>query len=58
MWEWCLRRSQPQITILVKFDQPKNSRWAADNTVPVFHDIAEMAVKVLAIPPDLVESAK
>ena len=50
--------SQPQITILVKFDQPKNSRWAADNTVPVFHDIAEMAVKVLAIPPDLVESAK
>ena len=43
---------QPRITILVKFDQPKTSRWAADTTVPVFHDVAERAVKDLGIPPN------
>ena len=42
---------QPRITVLVKFDQPKQEfRWAADSTVPVFHDVAEKAVQVLAIP--------
>ena len=49
---------QPRITILVKFDQPKNSRWASDNALPVFHDVAEMAVKILGIPPDQVGSPK
>jgi cell division protein FtsI/penicillin-binding protein 2 len=42
---------QPRISILVKFDQPKTSRWAADTTVPVFHDVAEWAVRDLGIPP-------
>ncbi len=42
---------QPRITILVKFDQPKTSRWAADTTVPVFHDVAERAVQDLGIAP-------
>ncbi|NJM40087.1 MAG: penicillin-binding protein 2 [Anaerolineae bacterium] len=43
---------QPRITILVKFDQPKTSRWASDTTVPVFHDVAERAVQDLGIPPN------
>jgi cell division protein FtsI (penicillin-binding protein 3) len=42
---------QPRISILVKFDQPKTSRWAADTTVPVFQDVAEWAVRDLGIPP-------
>lgn len=49
---------QPKITILVKFDQPKNSRWASDNALPVFHDVAEMSAKILGIPPDLVDVGK
>ena len=49
---------QPRITILVKFDEPKSSRWAADTTVPVFHDVAEKAVQVLGIPPSEVTNAK
>lgn len=51
-----LPAEQPRITILVKFDQPGNSRWAADNALPVFHNVAEIAVKILGIPPDLIKS--
>jgi cell division protein FtsI/penicillin-binding protein 2 len=48
-----LPAAQPRITILVKFDRPrKEFRWAADSTVPVFRDVAEKAVQVLAIPPE------
>jgi cell division protein FtsI (penicillin-binding protein 3) len=46
---------EPKLTILVKLDQPRSSRWAKDTTVPVFHDIAEKAVRLLGVPPDLVE---
>jgi cell division protein FtsI/penicillin-binding protein 2 len=47
-----LPASHPRLTILVKFDQPKSSRWAADSTVPVFHDVAEQAVRILGVSPD------
>ncbi len=43
---------QPQITILVKLDQPRTSRWAAHTAVPVFRDVAEYACRALGIPPD------
>jgi cell division protein FtsI/penicillin-binding protein 2 len=43
---------QPQITILVKLDQPQTSRWAAHTAAPVFRDVAEYACRVLGIPPD------
>ncbi|MCS7056222.1 MAG: penicillin-binding protein 2 [Thermoflexales bacterium] len=47
-----LPASAPRITILVKLDQPQTSRWAAPTTVPVFHDVAEYACRILDIPPD------
>jgi cell division protein FtsI (penicillin-binding protein 3) len=45
----------PKLTILVKLDQPTSSRWAKDTTVPVFHDVAEKAVRLLGVAPDLVD---
>lgn len=47
--------SDPHITILVKLDQPLSSRWAAPTTVPVFHDVAEYACRILGIPPDALD---
>ncbi len=44
----------PKITILVKLDEPRSSRWAKETTVPVFHDVAEKAVRLLGVPPDQV----
>jgi cell division protein FtsI (penicillin-binding protein 3) len=49
---------EPRITILVKFDQPKVSQWAANSTIPVFHDVAERACQILGVPPDVVQEAK
>ena len=43
---------QPQITILVKLDQPRTSRWAAHTAAPVFRDVAEYACRALGIPPN------
>ncbi len=51
-----LPAEHPRITILVKFDEPRSSRWAADTTIPVFRDVAARAVKLLGVPPDLVRS--
>ena len=48
-----LPANQPQITILVKLDQPRSSRWAGPTTVPVFRDVAERACQILGIPPDV-----
>ncbi|MCS6846350.1 MAG: penicillin-binding protein 2 [Anaerolineae bacterium] len=48
-----LPASDPHITILVKLDQPRSSRWAGPTTVPVFHDVAERACQILGIPPDV-----
>jgi cell division protein FtsI/penicillin-binding protein 2 len=45
---------QPRLTILVKLDQPRSSRWAKETTAPVFHDVAERAVRLLGVPPDTV----
>jgi cell division protein FtsI (penicillin-binding protein 3) len=47
-----LPASAPRITILVKLDEPTSSLWAKDTTVPVFHDVAAHAVRLLGIPPD------
>ncbi len=51
-----LPAEHPRITILVKFDEPRSSRWAADTTIPVFRDVATRAVKLLGVPPDLVSN--
>ena len=47
-----LPAEHPRITILVKFDEPRSSRWANDTTIPVFHDVAPRAVHLLGVPPD------
>jgi cell division protein FtsI/penicillin-binding protein 2 len=48
---------EPRITILVKLDQP-TPKWAAYTALPVFHDMAERAVQILGIPPDIVQEEK
>ncbi len=47
----------PRLTILVKLDQPKTSRWASETTVPVFKDVAAVACRMLGIAPDIVAGA-
>jgi cell division protein FtsI/penicillin-binding protein 2 len=46
---------EPRITILVKFDQPMTDQFAATTALPVFHDVAERAVQILGVPPDIVK---
>lgn len=41
----------PQFVILIKLDQPKGVRFAADSTSPVFKEIAEYLFNYLEIPP-------
>ena len=48
-----LPADDPRITILVKLDQPRSSKWSGPTTVPVFHDVAERACQILGIPPDM-----
>ncbi|MFC1463270.1 MAG: peptidoglycan D,D-transpeptidase FtsI family protein [Candidatus Brachytrichaceae bacterium NZ_4S206] len=48
-----LPADDPRITILVKLDQPRSSKWSGPTTVPVFHDVAERACQILGIPPDV-----
>jgi cell division protein FtsI/penicillin-binding protein 2 len=50
-----LPAEKPQLTILVKLDEPRTSRWAKETTVPIFHDVAEHAVRLLGIPPDVID---
>lgn len=45
----------PQITVLVKLDQPTSSKWAAETTVPVFHDVAERACQIMGVPPNVLK---
>ncbi len=45
----------PQITVLVKLDQPSSSKWAAETTVPIFHDVAERACQILGVPPNVLK---
>jgi cell division protein FtsI (penicillin-binding protein 3) len=45
----------PKLTILVKLDEPTSSRWSKDSTVPVFHDVASKAVRLLGVAPDTVD---
>lgn len=47
-----LPASSPRLTILVKLDEPRVT-YAKDSTVPVFHDVAERAVQILGVPPDV-----
>lgn len=44
--------SSPRLTILVKLDEPRVN-FARDSVVPVFHDVAERAVQILGVPPDV-----
>lgn len=48
-----LPAQEPRLTILVKLDQPKKNRWAAYTTVPVFRRVAEYAVRLMGVPPDV-----
>jgi cell division protein FtsI/penicillin-binding protein 2 len=48
-----LPAGQPRLTVLVKLDQPRSSRWAAQTTVPVFRDVAERACRIMGVPPDV-----
>jgi cell division protein FtsI (penicillin-binding protein 3) len=50
-----LPADNPQLTILVKLDQPRSSRWAAATTVPVFRDVAERACQVMGVPPNVTQ---
>lgn len=43
---------QPRVTILVKLDEPRTSRWAGPTTAPVFRDVAAYVASRLGIPPD------
>ncbi|MCX7937952.1 MAG: penicillin-binding transpeptidase domain-containing protein, partial [Thermoflexales bacterium] len=43
---------QPRVTILVRLDEPRSSRWAGPTTTPVFRDVAAYAAHRLGIPPD------
>jgi cell division protein FtsI/penicillin-binding protein 2 len=45
----------PKITVLVKLDQPASSRWAAETTVPIFHDVAERACQIMGVPPNVLK---
>jgi cell division protein FtsI/penicillin-binding protein 2 len=45
----------PKITVLVKLDQPTQSRWAAETTVPVFRDVAERACQIMGVPPNVLK---
>lgn len=48
-----LPADNPVITILVKLNQPKSSKWAGPTTVPVFRDVAARACQILGIPPNV-----
>jgi cell division protein FtsI/penicillin-binding protein 2 len=50
-----LPAADPQLIILVKLDKPKSSRWAEQVAVPVFGKVAQDAVRVLHIAPDVRE---
>ncbi len=50
-----LPADNPRLTILVKLDQPKSSRWAGETTVPVFRDVAERACQIVGVPPNVTE---
>lgn len=50
-----LPTNSPELTILVKLDQPESSEWAAFTTVPVFRDVAERACQIIGIAPDVTE---
>jgi cell division protein FtsI (penicillin-binding protein 3) len=53
-----LPAEEPRLTVLVKLDQPTSSPWAKDTTVPVFRDVAERAVRMFGVPPDLAERSE
>ncbi|MCS7060083.1 MAG: penicillin-binding protein 2 [Anaerolineae bacterium] len=44
---------EPRLTILVKLDQPKKSRWAAYTAAPVFQNVAGYAARLMGVPPDI-----
>jgi cell division protein FtsI/penicillin-binding protein 2 len=50
-----LPADDPKITVLVKLDQPKSSKWAGETTVPVFRDVAERACQIVGVPPNVVK---
>ncbi|MBC8100109.1 MAG: penicillin-binding protein 2 [Armatimonadetes bacterium] len=47
-----LPADDPQISILVKLDRPKNGNWASSTAAPVFRRLAEQLVLMLEIPTD------
>jgi len=44
--------SDPQFVVLVRIDRPETSPWGSVIAAPVFRDIVERLVVMLAIPPD------
>jgi cell division protein FtsI/penicillin-binding protein 2 len=49
---------QPQLTILVKIERPRNSLYGAEVAAPVFRTIAEQLLAFYRVPPPqaLIES--
>lgn len=47
-----LPADDPQISIIVKLDRPKNGYWASQVAAPVFRSLAEKLVLMLEIPTD------
>ncbi len=47
-----LPAAKPQLLVLVKLAEPKNSRWAEQVALPVFSEVAQDAVEILKIAPD------
>ena len=47
-----LPADDPQVSILIKLDEPANGRWASQVVAPVFRRLAERLVVLMEIPPD------
>jgi cell division protein FtsI/penicillin-binding protein 2 len=48
---------EPRLSVLVVIDRPQKDRWGMTVAAPVFRDIAEQALAMLAVPPDSVRTS-
>jgi cell division protein FtsI (penicillin-binding protein 3) len=47
-----LPADNPQVSILIKLDRPKNGRWASQVVAPIFSRMTSRLVHLLQIPPE------
>jgi cell division protein FtsI/penicillin-binding protein 2 len=52
-----LPADDPQVSVLIKLDEPKSGRWASDVAAPVFRRLAGRLVMLMKIPTDDVRKA-